>query len=203
MKQKCVKRCSFVLSFVFLVCAVGASSFIASADEQESTEEQKSKQEEFKIDENGLCPELEEEIVRLLNEELTKKKVKGKDGKMAKRKPLKVKSVLTRAARARAKEMFDNEYLGSWRPNGDDWQTIFDEKKYTLKNIKSSSESPNYKYSSGHDVNMPIAEEIVAGLMESSSIPIDDDITHIGVGFYGETENGAYLTFVDVIFVQL
>jgi uncharacterized protein YkwD len=177
------------------VCAVSTGGFISSAAEQQDVEE-------FKIDENGLCPELEKKIVTLLNKKLEKKQIEGKDGKREKRKPLKVKRVLREAARARAKEMFDNEYLGSWRANGDNWQTIFDEKKYALKNIKSLKESPRYKYSTGYEINMMTAEEVVDD-MENEGTNVDDAYDYIGVGFYGETENGAYLTFVDIILARL
>lgn len=186
-----------MLSLIFLVYAVGTGGFVALAAEQQNMEEQ-----EFKIDENGLCPELEKRIVTLLNEKLTKRQVVGKDGKEKKRKPLKVKRVLREAARARAKEMFDNEYLGSWRANGDSWQTIFDEEKYALKNSKDLGEFPRYKYSSGYDVNMMTAEEVVDAF-ENERTSVDDRYNCIGVGFYGETEDGSYLTFVDVIFARL
>ncbi|GHU86388.1 hypothetical protein FACS1894198_6190 [Clostridia bacterium] len=193
MKRKNARRCSLALSLIFLACTISASGFTTLAAEQQNTEAQ-----EFRIDENGGCPELEEEVVSLLNAELTKKWVKGEDGKKKKRKPLKVKSVLQRAARARAKEMFNNEYLGSWRPNGDTWQTIFDEKKYLLKNIKIPGEVPIFRFIT----HMITAEEVVEAFKGTSSV-IDDDLNYIGVGFHGETEDGCYLVFVDVILVQL
>ncbi|MFA9380333.1 MAG: CAP domain-containing protein [Acetanaerobacterium sp.] len=129
---------------------------------------------EFHIDPNGegvtdFSTTLEDSVLSLVNTERQSLSLSS----------LSEDSTLKETARARCKEMMENDYFEHTRPDGRDWSTIIDEYHYRYSVV-----SENLQKGRAETLN---AQEIFDSWKESPAhyeALIASDVTRTGVGIY-------------------
>lgn len=160
------------------------------ASEKAVSNEDNEKGVKYKIDKNGNCLKLEKKVIELMNKE---RKNWNKEHKK-KIKQLKSLKKLRKSARIRSKEMYDNDCFRHERPNGDDWDTVFDEEGIEIKNKHKWAENIQY----GITPYMPTPETIFENFKNSKGHykNMVGDFDYAGVGFYCEYIDDYYVWFV-------
>lgn len=163
-----------------LMHAIARANYTGTS--QASTSAADNTESEFHIDPNGegetdFSATLEDGVLRLVNAERQSLSLS----------PLVEEETLKETARARCKEMMENDHFEHTRPDGRDWSTIIEEKGYRYTVVSENLQKGRAQTLS--------AQDIFDSWKESPShyeAMIASDVTRTGIGVYVRKSEKGY-----------
>ena len=145
------------------------------------------------VGENFL-PEVEEELLQLHNAERERQGLE----------PLRYNETLSRAARYRCKEMYENGYFDHLRPDGSKWSTVLAE-EFPLSFLVAGENLCMVTYEQNGYGHFPAQRwfDLWVESPEHYENILYPDFTDVGFGVYFQEVDGQYIAYATALFAQL
>ena len=145
------------------------------------------------VGENFL-PEVEKELLQLHNAERERQGLA----------PLRYNETLSRAARYRCKEMYENGYFDHLRPDGSKWSTVLAE-EFPLSFLVAGENLCMVTYEQNGYGHFPAQRwfDLWVESPEHYENILYPDFTDVGFGVYFQEVDGQYIAYATALFAQL